>query len=69
MLIIAWDNVAPGDIIQKKVLYNLSSIFITAAILRLLQSMIRSLDWLLYIYMIMLRSEVFDWCLNSGYSV
>ncbi|CAJ1974879.1 unnamed protein product [Sphenostylis stenocarpa] len=40
MFIIAWEGISLLDIFQKKVLYNLSSIFITAAILRLLQSIL-----------------------------
>ncbi|PIN05529.1 1,3-beta-glucan synthase [Handroanthus impetiginosus] len=40
MIIIAWSNVSIFDIFQKNVLYNLSSIFITAAFLRLLQSIL-----------------------------
>ncbi|KAE9610232.1 putative 1,3-beta-glucan synthase [Lupinus albus] len=47
LLIIAWDGISLMDIFQTDVLYNLSSIFITASILRLLQSMIHSLMWLL----------------------
>lgn len=39
MIIIAWKGISPIDIFQKDVLYHLSSIFITAAFLRLLQSM------------------------------
>ncbi|KAL6555852.1 Callose synthase 5 [Orobanche hederae] len=40
MIIIAWSNVSVFDIFQKNVLYNLSSIFITAAFLRFLQSIL-----------------------------
>ncbi|XP_020225550.1 callose synthase 5 [Cajanus cajan] len=40
MFIIAWEGISVLDIFQKHVLYNLSSIFITAAILRLLQSIL-----------------------------
>lgn len=40
MIIIAWSGVSILEIFQKKILYELSSIFITAAILRLLQSML-----------------------------
>ncbi|KAK4484062.1 hypothetical protein RD792_011281 [Penstemon davidsonii] len=40
MIIIAWSDVSVFDILQKDVLYNLSSIFITAAFLRLLQSIL-----------------------------
>ncbi|KAK7353644.1 hypothetical protein VNO80_19095 [Phaseolus coccineus] len=40
MFIIAWEGISLLDIFQKEVLYNLSSIFITAAILRLLQSIL-----------------------------
>ncbi|KAK7350887.1 hypothetical protein VNO77_09920 [Canavalia gladiata] len=40
MLIIAWEGISVMDILKKDVLYNLSSIFITAAILRLLQSIL-----------------------------
>lgn len=39
MIIIAWSGVSILNIVQKDVLYQLSSIFITAACLRLLQSM------------------------------
>ncbi|KAL6993019.1 Callose synthase 5 [Sarracenia purpurea var. burkii] len=39
MVVIAWKNVSPLDIFRKDVLYSLSSIFITAAFLRFLQSM------------------------------
>lgn len=38
LLIVAWKGISVLDIFQKDVLYDLSSIFITAAILRLLQS-------------------------------
>ncbi|KAK3199931.1 hypothetical protein Dsin_023346, partial [Dipteronia sinensis] len=40
MLILAWTGVSPTEIFQKKTLFYLSSIFITAAFLGLLQSMI-----------------------------
>ncbi|KAI3451534.1 hypothetical protein Pfo_008199, partial [Paulownia fortunei] len=40
MIIIAWSNVSIFDIFQKNALYNLSSIFITAAFLRFLQSIL-----------------------------
>ncbi|KAJ1405051.1 Vacuolar protein sorting-associate protein Vta1/Callose synthase, N-terminal [Sesbania bispinosa] len=40
MFIIAWDGISLTDIFQKDVLYSLSSIFITASILRLLQSIL-----------------------------
>ncbi|RDY07114.1 Callose synthase 5, partial [Mucuna pruriens] len=40
MFIIAWQGISLTDIFQKDVLYNLSSIFITASILRLLQSIL-----------------------------
>ncbi|XLU95279.1 hypothetical protein S245_009631 [Arachis hypogaea] len=40
MFIIAWDGISLMDIFQKDVLFNLSSIFITASILRLLQSIL-----------------------------
>ncbi|CAI9753068.1 unnamed protein product [Fraxinus pennsylvanica] len=40
MIIIAWSNVSLFDIFQKDVLYKLSSIFITAAFLRFLQSIL-----------------------------
>ncbi|GMN30383.1 hypothetical protein TIFTF001_002769 [Ficus carica] len=40
MIIIAWKGISPIDIFQKDVLYHLSSIFITAAFLRLLQSIL-----------------------------
>lgn len=39
MIIIAWSDVSVLDVFQKKVLYSLSSIFITAAFLGFLQSM------------------------------
>ncbi|KAI4345088.1 hypothetical protein L6164_012252 [Bauhinia variegata] len=40
MLMIAWGDISLTDIFQKDILYELSSIFITAAILRLLQSIL-----------------------------
>ncbi|XP_022894872.1 callose synthase 5-like isoform X1 [Olea europaea var. sylvestris] len=40
MIIIAWSDVSILDIFRKDVLYDLSSIFITAAFLRFLQSML-----------------------------
>ncbi|KAI9164724.1 hypothetical protein LWI28_000822 [Acer negundo] len=40
MLIVAWTGVSPIEIFQKKTLFYLSSIFITAAVLRLLQSIL-----------------------------
>ncbi|KAK7318446.1 hypothetical protein RJT34_03148 [Clitoria ternatea] len=40
MLILAWDGISPTEIFNRDVLYNLSSIFITASILRLLQSIL-----------------------------
>ncbi|KAJ6737354.1 GLUCAN SYNTHASE-LIKE PROTEIN [Salix viminalis] len=40
MIIIAWSGVSILNIVQKDVLYQLSSIFITAACLRLLQSIL-----------------------------
>ncbi|KAF7834153.1 callose synthase 5 [Senna tora] len=40
MFILAWQDIDPRDILQKNVLYDLSSIFITAAFLRLLQSIL-----------------------------
>ncbi|XP_054821590.1 callose synthase 5-like isoform X3 [Prosopis cineraria] len=40
MFVIAWEDVALVEVFQKNVLYSLSSIFITAAILRLLQSIL-----------------------------
>ncbi|XP_028091370.1 callose synthase 5 isoform X3 [Camellia sinensis] len=40
MAVIAWKNISPLDIFRKDVLYSLSSIFITAAFLRFLQSML-----------------------------
>ncbi|KAK3008792.1 hypothetical protein RJ639_014255 [Escallonia herrerae] len=40
MVIIAWNGISLLDIFRKDVLYNLSSIFITAAFLRFLQSML-----------------------------
>ncbi|XP_062096562.1 callose synthase 5 [Humulus lupulus] len=40
MIIIAWKGISPIDIFRKDVLYHLSSIFITAAFLRLLQSIL-----------------------------
>lgn len=39
MFIIAWSEISILDVFQKDVLYRLSSIFITAAFLRFLQSM------------------------------
>lgn len=44
MLIVAFKKVSPLDIFQKDVLRDLSSIFITAAFLRVLQSMIFLLE-------------------------
>ncbi|KAF1893229.1 hypothetical protein Lal_00001675 [Lupinus albus] len=40
MVILAWKEISLVDAFQKDILYNLSSIFITAAILRLLQSIL-----------------------------
>ncbi|XP_057418669.1 callose synthase 5 [Lotus japonicus] len=40
MLIIAWKGISVMEIFQKDVLYSLSSIFITAAVFRLLQSIL-----------------------------
>ncbi|KAK9291487.1 hypothetical protein L1049_019435 [Liquidambar formosana] len=40
MTIIAWSGVSPLNIFQKDILYDLSSIFITAAFLRFLQSIL-----------------------------
>ncbi|KAG9129306.1 hypothetical protein Leryth_015685 [Lithospermum erythrorhizon] len=40
MVIIAWNDVSLTNIIKSDILFNLSSIFITAAILRLLQSIL-----------------------------
>ncbi|KAL8034672.1 hypothetical protein ABFX02_12G044200 [Erythranthe guttata] len=40
MVIIAWSNISLFDILQKNVLYSMSSIFITAALLRLVQSVL-----------------------------
>ncbi|XP_057416061.1 callose synthase 5-like [Lotus japonicus] len=40
MFIIAWEGISLMDVFQKDALYNLSSIFITASILRLLQSIL-----------------------------
>ncbi|XP_019437222.1 PREDICTED: callose synthase 5-like [Lupinus angustifolius] len=40
MVILAWKDISLMDLFQKDVLYNLSSIFITAAVLRLLQSIL-----------------------------
>ncbi|CAL0327582.1 unnamed protein product [Lupinus luteus] len=40
MVILAWKDISLMDLFQKDVLYNLSSIFVTAAILRLLQSIL-----------------------------
>lgn len=42
LFIVAWIDIPLLEIFQKDVLYKLSSIFITAAILRFLQSMIYS---------------------------
>lgn len=44
MVIAAWKGVSPLEIFQKDVLYSLSSIFITAAVLRLLQSKVFSFN-------------------------
>lgn len=57
MFIIAWGNISVLEIFQKDVLYKLSSIFITAAFLRLLQSMTHSDIWLCFCKFIMLLSE------------
>ncbi|XP_042433092.1 callose synthase 5-like [Zingiber officinale] len=40
MLIVAWSGYSLTDIFQKHILYSISSIFITAALLRLLQSVL-----------------------------
>ncbi|KAI9074803.1 hypothetical protein K1719_043227 [Acacia pycnantha] len=40
LIIIAWQRISVADIFKKDVLYDLSSIFITAAILRFLQSIL-----------------------------
>ncbi|KAI9074796.1 hypothetical protein K1719_043220 [Acacia pycnantha] len=40
LIIIAWKRISVADIFKKDVLYDLSSIFITAAILRFLQSIL-----------------------------
>ncbi|KAL0343177.1 UNVERIFIED_CONTAM: Callose synthase 5 [Sesamum angustifolium] len=40
MIIIAWSNVSIFDLFERRVLYNLASIFVTAAILRLVQSIL-----------------------------
>ncbi|XP_043697795.1 callose synthase 5 [Telopea speciosissima] len=40
MIIIAWSDISPSGILQKRVLYHISSIFITAAFLRFLQSIL-----------------------------
>ncbi|KAL9158808.1 hypothetical protein ABFS82_08G093100 [Erythranthe guttata] len=40
MIILAWSNVSIFDVFQKDTLYKLSSIFITASFLRLLQSIL-----------------------------
>ncbi|KAL3844742.1 hypothetical protein ACJIZ3_002145 [Penstemon smallii] len=40
MIIIAWSNVSVFDIFQKRVLHRLSSIFMTAAFLRFIQSIL-----------------------------
>ncbi|CAA0839441.1 Callose synthase 5 [Striga hermonthica] len=40
MIIIAWSRVSVFDLFQRKTLYDLSSIFITSAFLRLLQSIL-----------------------------
>lgn len=50
MVIIAWEKVELVDILQAKVLLDLSTIFITAAVLRFIQSMISSLAAAMLIY-------------------
>ncbi|KAB1210572.1 Callose synthase 5 [Morella rubra] len=40
MIILSWKKVKPADIFESKVLFNLSTIFITAALLRFLQSIL-----------------------------
>ncbi|XP_058067565.1 callose synthase 5 [Magnolia sinica] len=40
MVIVAWNGSSPLDVIRKDILYGVSSIFITAAFLRLLQSIL-----------------------------
>ncbi|EPS63966.1 hypothetical protein M569_10816, partial [Genlisea aurea] len=40
MIIMAWNNISIFDVFQKNALHNLSSIFITAAFLRFLQSIL-----------------------------
>lgn len=50
MVIIAWKKVELVDILQAKVLLDLSTIFITAAVLRFIQSMISSLAAAMLIY-------------------
>lgn len=57
MLIIAWEGISVMEIFSKDVLYNLSSIFITAAVLRLLQSMTDLLRWLCFRKFIIPLSE------------
>jgi callose synthase len=57
MFIIAWGDISVLEIFQKDVLYKLSSIFITAAILRLLQSMTHSNIWLCFCKFIIQLSE------------
>ncbi|GAB4847773.1 Callose synthase 5 [Ancistrocladus abbreviatus] len=44
MVIIAWNGTTPADLFKKDALYPVSSIFITAAFLRFLQSRIFLLD-------------------------
>ncbi|KAJ4971022.1 hypothetical protein NE237_004121 [Protea cynaroides] len=40
MLIVAWSDISPSEILHKKFLYHISSVFITAAFLRFLQSIL-----------------------------
>ncbi|XP_068639765.1 callose synthase 5-like [Aristolochia californica] len=40
MVIVAWNGTSPLDIFRKDILYSVSSLFITAALLRLLQSVL-----------------------------
>ena len=59
LFIIAWSEISLLDIFQKDVLYRLSSIFITAAFLRFLQSMNCSYIWIHYMFRCMI-SQVND---------
>ncbi|KVH92062.1 Callose synthase [Cynara cardunculus var. scolymus] len=62
MIIIAWSDVSISGVFEKQMLYNLSSIFITAAFLRLFQSMFCFLEllWILVHYMLIITSIPFE---------